>query len=92
MNCMMNSKSSLVVDHSLRSTTLDDVAIRTDEQEVRDGHKSERNSERVDPEVVLLDGIAEGEMTSNTFIVAEHAKDSEGLCEPFFASLALIFE
>lgn len=89
---VVDGKSSLVVDHSLGTTTVDDVAIRADEQQVRDGHEAEGNTERVDPEVILENGVSESQMASDAFFETKQTKDSEGLCEPLLASASLVLE
>jgi len=87
---MMNGESGLVVDHPFGSATLHDVAIRTDEQEVRDGHISEWYTERINPEVITFTWVTECEVTSNTFLEAEHAEDTKSLRKPLLASLSLL--
>lgn len=50
---VVDGKGGLVVEHPLGATTSHNGSIRADEQEVGDRHVSERDSKRVDPEVVL---------------------------------------
>jgi hypothetical protein len=89
---VVDGKSSLVVDPPLRTTAVDNAAIRTDEQQVRDGHESERNAKGVDPEVVLEDGVSERQVAGDALLEAEVAKYTEGLSEPLLATLALGLE
>lgn len=87
---VVDGESSLVVEHSLGATTVNDAAVRADEHEVGDSHVSKGYTERVDPEVVFLDRVTESQVTSNTLFVAEHAKYSESLSEPLLAAATLI--
>merc|ERR1712157_154610 len=92
MDGVVDGKGSLVVDHPLGTTAIDDAAVGTDEQQVRDGHESERNAEGVDPEVVLEDGVSERQVAGDALLEAEVAEYTEGLSEPLLATLALGLE
>lgn len=90
MDGVVDGESSLVVQHPFRTTTVNDAAVRTDEQQIRDGHEAERDAEGVDPEVVLEDGIAERQVSRDTLFETEHAEHTEGLSKPLLATASLI--
>lgn len=92
VNGVVDGKGSLVVEHSFGTTAIDDAAVRTNEQQVRHCHVSKRYTEWVHPKVVLLDRVSEGQVTSNTFIEAEHTKHSEGLSQPLLSATSFILE
>lgn len=87
-----HGKGGLVVYLAIRLATLDDVALWVDEEQVADGDVTEVEAERVDPEAVLADGIAIGEVARDAFVEAKHAEYSEGGCEAFLATLSLLLE
>lgn len=92
VDSMVDGKGGLVVHLQFGTATLHDAAIRTNEQQVRDGHCTKQFSERRHPERIFLDGIPERQMTSNAFVVTKHTEYSISLGKPLLASLSLLLE
>jgi hypothetical protein len=78
MNCTVDLESSGI--NSVHISSLTDVAFFVYKHEIRDFHEFERFEERIDPEMVWFDGIADGNMACTSLVtVSVFSHPSEGL-------------
>lgn len=73
-----------------RLVTLDDKAAFIDEDEIRDADLAKVLGQGVQPKVVRVDGVADGNVASDAFVVASVGKDAKGGGEVGFAVGAFV--
>ena len=65
-------------------TTINNLPIVIDKDQIRALDHAERHAERVHPEGGGVDGVAERDVARDTFVVAQLAEDAEGERQPAF--------
>lgn len=66
------------------------VALHVHTDQVANFHHGEMHSQRIDPESIAVLRIADADVSSNSFGVAQTTEDSEGACEVFECPLTLL--
>lgn len=61
---------------------VDHLTVMVHQDQIRGLDLAKGHAERVHPEVVRLDGVAERDVAGDAFVVALLAEDAEGQCQP----------
>ncbi|MEY4362599.1 MAG: hypothetical protein RL391_1905, partial [Actinomycetota bacterium] len=84
------------VDHECRPihrhVAMDDFAMMIHEEKIADPHVAERQTERIDPEVIGLLGVAHGDVAGHALSETEPTEDAQGTGQALLAIEALLLE